>query len=554
MGDAPERDVARVAQADGDHARVLPKPAARDRWLRATGDPGPGPDAGRGRYAAAGASFVVSLVVAAWLVRPFDGGPAATDAAASVLYFDHLVAGLRLEAFVNTTPKPLLTLVYGSLFALTGDWVAAAWVTVVVTAAGVAMASELARRVAGIEAAVFATVALLGSTALLVETSWGQGLPWAFALWAAAGLALVRPSPRHGITGLFLLLAGLARQETFLILGLATVALAWRSVRGPRPGRGAWLVLLGWLSLPLLCLHDLALTGDPLWWARVSEISASMRHPLSVRRVLRLNVSHLLGLWPFVVAGMAGAIVLAWRRSWGVLLGLVAIGPLVSLLTLVLALRRLVVLGHYLDPIDLAVILAASVGAGAILAEARRRVAPAIPAGLRHGLPVLTVAAAAVLAALLSSPFAPASASARAVIGTEADRALRVDAYVPVLREALPAVPLREVPSPGPYATPPPDAIHVFVPRYQAHRIAGILDVPTSELRWLEPTRVDLGAGYPAAGSLVYLDGVLSPSTIVPETAVLRQSSPTVVDGVRVVPIVADPGRKVWIVRIEPAG
>ena len=132
-----------------------------------------------GRAGALAASFAAAAVVGAWLVRPFDARPAYTDAAASVLYFDRIVAGRHLEAFVNTTPKPLLTLVYGALHSLAGDWRPGAWVSVLVLAAGIVMASELVRRIAGLEAAAFATVALIGSHMLLAEVGWGQGLPWA---------------------------------------------------------------------------------------------------------------------------------------------------------------------------------------------------------------------------------------------------------------------------------------------------------------------------------------------------------------------------------------
>ena len=76
------------------------------------------------------ATFAAIVAVCAWLVRPFDGGPAATDAAASVPLFRPDRRRSASQAFVNTTPKPLLTVVYGGLHALTGDWVAGAWVAV----------------------------------------------------------------------------------------------------------------------------------------------------------------------------------------------------------------------------------------------------------------------------------------------------------------------------------------------------------------------------------------------------------------------------------------
>ena len=35
--------------------------------------------------------------------------------------------------------------------------------------------------------------------------------------------------------------------------------------------RGAWWVLLGFLALPVMLLHDWLLTGDPFFWADVSQ-------------------------------------------------------------------------------------------------------------------------------------------------------------------------------------------------------------------------------------------------------------------------------------------
>jgi hypothetical protein len=59
---------------------------------------------------------LVGLLAAAvlWLVvQPLAGVGNDADSATTVLYFDRLVHGQRLEAFLPTTPKPLLTVVYG---------------------------------------------------------------------------------------------------------------------------------------------------------------------------------------------------------------------------------------------------------------------------------------------------------------------------------------------------------------------------------------------------------------------------------------------------------
>ena len=85
------------------------------------------------------------------------------------------------------------------------------------------------------------------------------------------------------------------------------------------------------------------------------------------------------------------------------------------------------------------------------------------------------------------------------------------------------------------------------------NRLAVLLHVPMSRIRWIDPGRVDLSEGYPAVGSLLYFDGVLSPGSVTEQTAALRPSVPTVVGNVRVIPIVVDEARQVWIERIEAA-
>jgi len=396
-------------------------------------------------------------------------------------------------------------------------------------------------------------IALVGSVAFLTETSLGLGLPWAFALWLAAALALMRPEPRYGVAGVCLLLAALARQETFLFLAGATAWLVWRQVRGPRPSRGAWLILIGWLAIVVLAIHDLALAGDPLWWTKVAGISAARQHVGSVLHVAHRNAAHLLGLLGLVAFGIIGGLVLIRSRSWLTFWGLAVMGPLVALFTLVLAWRGLAVLDRYFHPIDLAVILSAAIGAGAVLGGLRRRAVGKRPSRLDRGMPAIGMAAAAILAVLLSMPFAPASGAARRTIGAQADTALRVASMAPILREALRAIPAPDAPEPGPYRTPEPADLRVFVPRYEGHRLAATLPASMSYLRWIDPGRVDLANGYPAVGSLLYFDGLLQPGAVTPQTAALRPSTPTIVGGVRVVPVYVDAARKIWVERIEAA-
>src|SRR6266511_2302212 len=151
---------------------------------------------------------VVAVVVGA-LVRVLGPAVLDPDEYAAALYFDDLVYGRRLQEFLLSAPKPLLTLVHGLAWTVTHDWRAGTALTV----------------------AAFAL-----AVAALARAAW--------------------------------LLAGLARAETWLLLPPAALLglLAWR--RGQRRA----LLLLVPLAAPLLWLgHDYLLAGDALYSLKVPE-------------------------------------------------------------------------------------------------------------------------------------------------------------------------------------------------------------------------------------------------------------------------------------------
>ena len=131
------------------------------------------------------AALVAAVLVAA-VIDPFGPSLHDPDAAASVLYFDRIVAGQRLEAFVPTTPKPLLTLLYGASWALTGDWRVLGLWTLVAYVVAVAASTALLRRIGGWPAAAFAAVALVASPTVIVEVAGANSLIWGLAGWAVA--------------------------------------------------------------------------------------------------------------------------------------------------------------------------------------------------------------------------------------------------------------------------------------------------------------------------------------------------------------------------------
>ena len=242
--------------------------------------------------------FIVAFGGAFVLVLPVRVGQVGYDTAASVLYFDRLLAGRHLESFVAATPKPLLTVVDGFLHAATGDWRPISWLALAVYALDVVLAGVLARRLAGPVAAAFVAVGVAGTWALLEDASAAYAVGPAVLFWLLAGLLTTAPRPRYGLAGVALLLAGLARFETLILVGLiASVLVGWRLAaalgRKERPPSRAWLLLLGFLALPIQMLHDVLLTGDPFWSERVPVLVSEAGSPLiGVGGAIRLILNH----------------------------------------------------------------------------------------------------------------------------------------------------------------------------------------------------------------------------------------------------------------------
>jgi hypothetical protein len=170
-----------------------------------------------------------AAVYVGWLTRL--GGPTtfSPDEHASALYFDRLVHGRQLEQVIFSTPKPLLTLVHGLGWTLSHDWQAGAVLTVVAFAVAVVTFARTAARVSGPVAAVLTVLLLLGWAEWALQVARGNSVIWALACWGVAADALVARAappaptaagPRWGIAAVALLLAGLARSETWLLLPL----------------------------------------------------------------------------------------------------------------------------------------------------------------------------------------------------------------------------------------------------------------------------------------------------------------------------------------------
>ena len=181
--------------------------------------------AGRWRVAILGGLFIVSVAMAARMVRPFQSGSVGPDAIAPVIEFERLTAGQALEGRLTQTSKPILDLVYGPLFSLFHDWRPIAWAAILAFALCVVLATVLAYRVAGLASATFAAAAFLLSPILLVDLSLAYAIVWMLLFLLVAGLAVTAERPRYGVAGIALMLAALARPEALAVMADAAAAL-----------------------------------------------------------------------------------------------------------------------------------------------------------------------------------------------------------------------------------------------------------------------------------------------------------------------------------------
>ena len=224
---------------------------------------------------------------------------------------------------MGATPKPLLTVVYGLLYNVTGDWRAISLATTGAFAVGVLLAACLVQRLAGLPAAVFVAIGLTGLSLLQSDLDPVDATPWAMVGWFGAGLLVARPRPRFGLAGLVLMLATLARLETLALVGCALAALvglwavrrcasadvagrllgrdrARRLAQIPAAPRRAWLLALAFAALPIMLAHDWPLTGDPFYWVLVSQdysrsYPATVRTPLVLAHALVRRYEHQVG-------------------------------------------------------------------------------------------------------------------------------------------------------------------------------------------------------------------------------------------------------------------
>ncbi len=493
--------------------------------------------------------FAAACAAAFYLIVPVRAGQVGFDAAASVVYFDRLVQGRHLESFITATPKPLLTVVYGILYNLFHDWRPISWLVIGMFGLSAVLAAILAGRFGGLPAAAFAGVAVIGSASLVEDVGLSYAVVWAFAGCLLAGLAVTGTRPRYAWAGVALALAALARFEVLLLVGLCLLVLAgrwlwWRRRGGPRPDPRAWLVLIGLAAVPVQFAHDWLLTGNALYAEHVPTVASAGLPLLGPLETMYSIGQHLLGEGALVALAAIGAIALVRRRAWPLVVGLAAMGPGVAAFLVFLAARRIYISGRYFDPIDLAVIVAAAVGFGAVvvpdLVDLGRRI---VPATRRTAL---LVAGALIAGVLFSAPFAPLNKPVFLTIRTNLDIERNAAEALPAVRRALAAVPgVTDWPGPTDGRLPA-----LFVPTLLRPQFAVDLGLPISQVSGTAAARLGTDGTYPIAGQVIVHDAFAEPD---PAFDFLEVDKATTVGRIVVTPLLSDPARGIWVDRIDPA-
>jgi hypothetical protein len=494
--------------------------------------------------------FGIASGLAFLIIRPVHAGQVGFDMAASVLYFERIVAGRHLEAFISATPKPLFTLVDGAIYQIAGDWRPISWLAIVVYGIAVVALTELAWRMGGPAAAGFAAVAAIGSTVLLEDASLAYAVSWAVVGWAAAGLLVSDSRPRYLLAGLALAIAGMARFETLLLdlsILIVLIALRFASRRNPGllPPASAWWLLLGFLALPVQMLHDVLLTGDPFWSEGVPAIASRGVPVMTPLETVRWISGHYVPMAPILLLAALGVVVLVRSRRWAILVGITALGPGILAFLVFLSVRGVYISDRYLGPPDLVALFAAAVGVGGLRAPAVRSGLAGLM-GPRQRASALRVAAAVLggaAALALVRPFAPVDPALARTIRANLAGSIHLADAEPAIAAALSSIPgARDIVPP---AGAPDDGISLLVPVLLRPRIAVDLDVPLSRIAGTSGQRLTTSGDYPAPGQLIYHDRVGDAAT--DAFRLLEVSVPTPRGSIIIDPLIADPAQGIWL-------
>ncbi|MET0915891.1 MAG: hypothetical protein ABWY81_06790 [Jiangellaceae bacterium] len=494
--------------------------------------------------------FLVSIAAGLWIVRPFVTASLGRDAAAPVIHFERIAGGERLETYLPITPKPLITLINGGVYAIARDWRPVAWVEIMAYALCAVAGAALAMRVGSLASAAFVATAYLISPVLLRELAFLHAVPWALLAVLVAGLAVTGDRPRYWLAGIALMAGTLARLETILVVGLALAVLILLEIRarvsgGSRPPTAAYWVLLGFLAIPVAAVHDLLLTGDPLHWTKVAQINSEVAGTAQGPRwVIAYIGNHLLSIGPLVGLAVIGGLHLIQRRQWSLVVGLLAIIPGTAAFLIFMAARGVFFSPRYLSMIDLGLIFAAGISLAAIDVPATRRWLN------RHVHDRLALGAVAVgigvLAAIAFAPVGVVDPDVRQAITKQAKLLRNEHRAVEVILPELASTPRWWDPAADESADP-----KLLVPARVREQMAVDLDLALNQIVRTTEARIDPAAGRLVPGQIVYHDRLDDPED--PSYEALEIDRPTEVGGVRLVPLLADPERGIWVISVEAA-
>jgi hypothetical protein len=397
--------------------------------------------------------------------------------------------------------------------------------------------ARAASRLGGAPAAAAVALAVAGSGPLVLQAARGNSMVFALAGWSVALDALTRAGDRGGsgiawgVAGVALLLAGLARAESWLLLPLVAGygVVAWR--RGER--RAALLLLP--LAAPLLWLaHDWLLTGDPLYGIRVPGRYTDLvsgRQVVAPGDWLTLVVRRYRADPLLLALAAVGTVWLVRRRAWLWLAGLGLAGVGVLALLGLEAWRGTYISWRYFDPADVALRLTAALGAAAVATWVAARLA-----GRRPGVgAAAAVAGAVLLVGVACWPLAPIDP----LVASTLDRDTRLSANTATAITTL-----------APIAAEPGTVITASGP--QRVRVAVELDLPLDRVRDLFLATRSAPLDQALAGSAAVFhdaDGDRPPELFTP----LSTTIATRVGEVRVVPLRTEPGRGLYVHRVANA-
>lgn len=520
-----------------------------------------------------GTLLAVAAGIYLWaMVRPLDRVVNDADSISTVVYWQRLASLHRLEAYVPTTPKPLLSFLYGIAWFLTSDWRSLTVLSVVAGGLAVGLAGRLGWRFAGPAGAVVVTIALLAWPPFAYQVARGNSMVWALMLWSAAGVLMTGDRPRPWLAGVALLLAGLARPETIYLLGgltfLAGFTLVLDRQASPhleryRRFRSIAPVLIGFAFVPVTCLLDWLMTGSLFYWLGVPASYTTLVTP-GARPPSLITMAHQIAghykpallLLPFAGLGVLRLVVSKRRAACFAILALIG-GVLAGYA--VLGWRGTFLTTRYYEEADGPMILLIALGA-AWLVEWAAKLAAASLRPLRSLRPATVPAVSAVAGGIL----ALAVVGAAVPTGTLDPQLRGPAAWYDALERAMPQVEPLLAGAVGEadtvrgvnFPVADPARSRMYVPRAFVGVISTEAHVPLtavgdSYLAFRGGHYADLSPGQ----YVLHIRGVdLTDGTFAPFEGADGHwlDTGTGTGTVRLTPVIADPGTGLWLWRVDP--